>query len=117
PSSPVPLLRHRRPVRSRIGILHLDTTSPQRCPREGRHRRTVHAVRVRLPSPRLWMKLGAIALCFTVPLVVTAYFLLESKNEKIDFAKQELLGDRYLRPLSHLLVHLDLHATIVRAGD
>src|SRR4051794_34629354 len=63
------------------------------------------------------MKLGAIALCFTVPLVVTAFFLLESQNETINFAKQELLGDRYLRPTSHLLVHLELHGLLVRHGD
>jgi methyl-accepting chemotaxis protein len=80
-------------------------------------RRTFHVVRARLPSPRLWMKLGAIALCFTVPLVVTAYFLLQSKNEKIDFAKQELLGDRYLRPLSHLLAHVELHDALIRRGE
>ena len=54
------------------------------------------------------MKLAAIALSFMIPLVVTTYFLVNEQNIKIDFAEQELRGDRYLRPLSQLLVHVEL---------
>ena len=68
-------------------------------------------------TPRIWMKLTAIALVFTVPLVVTTYFLVREQSIKIDFAAQELRGDRYLRPLSQLLVHVELHRALVRQGD
>ena len=60
------------------------------------------------------MKLAAIALSFTVPLVVTTWFLVEEKNIKIEFARQELRGDRYLRPLTKLLGHVDLHRALAR---
>jgi methyl-accepting chemotaxis protein len=68
-------------------------------------------------SPRIWMKLTAIALSFTVPLVLTTWFLVGEQNIKIDFATQELRGDKYLRPLSKLLVHLELHRGFVRTDD
>ena len=63
------------------------------------------------------MKLSAIALSFTIPLVLTTSFLVNEGNIKINFAKQELRGDRYLRPVSQLLVHLELHETAVRHQD
>lgn len=59
------------------------------------------------------MKLAAIALCFTVPLVLTTWFLVEESNIKIDFATQELRGDDYLRPVAQLLVHLEMHRSLV----
>jgi methyl-accepting chemotaxis protein len=68
-------------------------------------------------TPRIWMKLTAIALVFTIPLVVTTYFLVREQSIKIDFAAQELRGDRYLRPTSQLLSHLELHRALVRQGD
>ena len=80
-------------------------------------RRTVAGMRVREITPRIWMKLTAIALSFMIPLVVTTYFLLREQSIKIDFAAQELRGDEYLRPVSQLLVHLQLHRALVRAGD
>jgi methyl-accepting chemotaxis protein len=63
------------------------------------------------------MKLVAIALSFIVPLLLTTWFLAEEQNIKIDFAEQELRGDRYLEPLSRLLVHVELHRTLTRRGD
>ena len=63
------------------------------------------------------MKLAAIALSFMIPLVVTTFFLVEEQNIKIDFAEQELRGDKYLQPLSRLLVHLEGHRALVRQGD
>jgi methyl-accepting chemotaxis protein len=68
-------------------------------------------------SPRIWMKLAAIAVSFTIPLVLTTAFLVNEGNIKINFAKQEVRGDRYLRPVSRLLVHLELHGTAVRHQD
>jgi methyl-accepting chemotaxis protein len=68
-------------------------------------------------APRIWMKLAAIALSFTIPLIVTTYFLVKEAEIKIDFATQELRGDEYLRPLSQLLIHVELHRALVRDGD
>jgi hypothetical protein len=48
---------------------------------------------IRELSPRIWMKLAAIALSFTIPLFLTTYFLVNEGNIKINFAKQELRGD------------------------
>lgn len=63
------------------------------------------------------MKLAAIALAFMIPLVVTTYFLVEEQNLNIDFAEQELRGDRYLQPASQLLVHLEEHRALARGTD
>ena len=63
------------------------------------------------------MKLTAIALSFTIPLVVTTYFLVREQSIKIDFAAQELRGTRYLRPLSRLMVHVEQHRSLVQRGD
>ncbi|MEY2568002.1 MAG: methyl-accepting chemotaxis protein [Actinomycetota bacterium] len=68
-------------------------------------------------TPRIWMKLAAIALSFMIPLVVTTYFLVNEENIKIDFAQQELRGDRYLQPVSQLLIHLESHRALVREGN
>ena len=35
------------------------------------------------------MKLAAIAVSFTIPLVLTTYFLVNESNIKIDFTEQE----------------------------
>src|SRR5947199_10722910 len=68
-------------------------------------------------SSRIWMKLAAIALAFTIPLVVVTLFLVNEQNIKIDFAQQEMRGDRYLLPLSQLLVHVETHRALVRQGS
>jgi methyl-accepting chemotaxis protein len=68
-------------------------------------------------TPRIWMKLTAIALSFMIPLVVTTYFLVREENINVHFAEQELRGDRYLLPVSQLLVHLELHRALVRDQD
>ena len=74
-------------------------------------------MRLREVTPRIWMKLTAIALSFMIPLVVTTFFLVKEQNFKIDFAAQEIRGNRYLQPLSRLLVHAELHRALVRQGD
>ena len=68
-------------------------------------------------SPRIWLKLVAIAVSFIVPLALTTYFLVNESSIKINFAKQELRGDRYLRPLGQLLVDVTLHGAAVRRAD
>ncbi|MDQ1536213.1 MAG: methyl-accepting chemotaxis protein [Actinomycetota bacterium] len=68
-------------------------------------------------APRIWMKLAAMALAFTIPLVLTMYFLVSEADIKINFTQQELRGDTYLRPVSRLLVHVGLHRSAVRRLD
>jgi methyl-accepting chemotaxis protein len=66
---------------------------------------------------RIWMKLAVVALSFIVPLVVTTYFLVDEQDIKIQFAEQEMRGLRYLRPVSDLLAHVELHRAAVRRED
>jgi methyl-accepting chemotaxis protein len=82
-------------------------------------RKTAHGsfTVIRELSPRIWMKLAAIALSFTIPLILTTYFLVKEGNTKIEFAQQEIRGIQYLRPLSRLLVHVELHQSAVRRKD
>src|SRR5207249_1588129 len=63
---------------------------------------------------RIWHKLAAIALAFTIPLALTTYFLVGEKRIKIDFARNELRGDMYLRPASKLLEDVVSHQTVAR---
>jgi methyl-accepting chemotaxis protein len=74
-------------------------------------------MRNRMLTPQIWMKLAAIALSFMIPLIVTTYFLVNEQNIKIDFAEKELRGDRYLRPVSRLLAHLEGHRALVREAN
>lgn len=74
-------------------------------------------MRSRRLSTRIWVKLAAIAVCFTIPLVITTGFLVKEQNIKIDFAAQELLGVRYMRPLTQLLVHVEEYGALVRQHD
>ena len=75
------------------------------------------ALVIRELTPRIWMKLAAIAFSFIVPLVLTTYFLVNEGNIKINFTQQELRGDRYLRPLSKVLADVGLHRSAVRRDD
>ena len=65
-------------------------------------------------APRIRHKLLLICLGFLVPLALTTHLLLNEQSIKIDFAQKEQDGDRYLRPLSHLLGDVSLHRTLVR---
>jgi signal transduction histidine kinase/ActR/RegA family two-component response regulator/HAMP domain-containing protein len=66
------------------------------------------------PSARIWHKLAAIALTFIVPLALTTYLLIEELDVRIEFAKQELRGVEYLRPLSALLLDVSDHRAAAR---
>jgi hypothetical protein len=72
---------------------------------------------IRKFSLRIWMKLAAIVLALTCPLVLTMYFFVSESNLNISSAQQELRGDDYLRLTSQLLVHVELHRTAVRQND
>jgi methyl-accepting chemotaxis protein len=104
---------HRRDARH----LTLPMTTTEAPVAAERPRRVWLPLVLRELSPRIWMKLAGIALSFIVPLLLTASFLVNEGNLKINFTQQEIRGDRYLRPLSRLLVNVGLHRTAVRRQD
>ncbi|MGE3548044.1 MAG: methyl-accepting chemotaxis protein, partial [Kofleriaceae bacterium] len=63
---------------------------------------------------RIWQKLLVVGLMFLVPLGVTTFFLLDEKRIKIDFARQELYGDEYIRPCARLLENAVRHRSLSR---
>ena len=74
---------------------------------------------LRLPrwsGTRIWMKLAVIAVVFAIPLVTTTRFLLNEQSIKIDFARNELRGDDYLRPASSLLQGVVAYRSALRLG-
>ena len=66
---------------------------------------------------RIWVKLAAIAVVFAIPLATTTWFLLQEKAIKIDFARNELRGDDYLRAASSLLEATVNYRSALRGGD
>jgi methyl-accepting chemotaxis protein len=73
-----------------------------------------------LNNIRISRKLAIITLAFVAPLGFTFYYMVDNKNEAIDFATQELAGDEYQRPLEELLDHVGRHALAaqrVAGGD
>jgi methyl-accepting chemotaxis protein len=65
---------------------------------------------------RIWMKLAVIAVVFAIPLVTTTRFLLNEQSIKINFARNELRGDEYLRPAAALLQSVASYRSALRAG-
>lgn len=47
-------------------------------------------------------KFAVIAVLFTVPLLLVSLFLTRELNDRIQFARQEEIGNAYLRPLRSL---------------
>ncbi|MEY2461448.1 MAG: methyl-accepting chemotaxis protein [Acidimicrobiaceae bacterium] len=74
------------------------------------------SMRLRWSGSRIWMKLAAIAVVFAIPLVTTTRFLLGEQSIKIDFARNELHGDEYLRPASALLQGVVSYRSVLRSG-
>ncbi|MEU6330839.1 response regulator [Streptomyces sp. NPDC047049] len=54
-------------------------------------------------APRIWHKLLALCIALMIPLGVATYSLADQQNSKIEFARTELGGVQYLRPLSVLV--------------
>ncbi|REK90746.1 response regulator [Streptomyces inhibens] len=54
-------------------------------------------------APRIWHKLLALCIALMIPLGVATFSLVDQQNSKIDFARTELGGVQYLRPLSALV--------------
>lgn len=57
-------------------------------------------------APRIWHKLLAICIALMVPLGLATFYLVDQQNSKIDFARTELSGVQYLRPVSALIQDL-----------
>ena len=58
-------------------------------------------------------KFALISLLFALPLALVMYFFVSEINDRIEFSRKEIEGDRYLRPLRGLLehvVHGQMHA-------
>ena len=62
-------------------------------------------------------KFAAIAVLFTVPLLLVCLFLTREVNDRIQFARQELSGTEYLRPLRAVMEALQRQRRIVCRGD
>jgi len=61
-------------------------------------------------SIKLSWKLTVIGLAFVLPLAILFTLSIQNINGQIDFSRQELYGDAYLRPLVSLLEHLPDYA-------
>lgn len=83
----------------------------------GHHKRFA-AWRRRRPRfrPRIWHKLAAICLAFMLPLALTGAYLVREQNTRIQLARDEIDGLRYLKPVNALLQDVSLHRTLVRRG-
>ena len=66
----------------------------------------------RLSYPK---KFALISVLFALPLAVVMYLLVSEINDRIDFARKEILGDRYLRPLRNLQEHVGQSRLLARA--
>jgi signal transduction histidine kinase/DNA-binding response OmpR family regulator len=53
-------------------------------------------------------KFALICLLFSLPLALVMFLLVSQMNRSVEFARKELHGDEYLRPLRGLLEHLAL---------
>lgn len=70
-------------------------------------------------------KFAVIAVLFTVPLLLVSLFLTRELNDRIQFARQELHGNEYLRPLRDLMeclqyrrrVHCRADNTLIRESE
>ncbi|MDH6137590.1 signal transduction histidine kinase/DNA-binding response OmpR family regulator/HPt (histidine-containing phosphotransfer) domain-containing protein/HAMP domain-containing protein [Kitasatospora sp. MAA4] len=67
-----------------------------------------------LPRPRIWHKLAAIFLALTLPLGLTAAFLVNEQNSRITLSQNEVNGLSVIRLLNPLLLNVSTHRTLVR---
>src|SRR5207302_5116152 len=72
------------------------------------------SLKSRLSGLGVVQKLAAICVSFSLPLAVMTYFVADTATENIRFARLELAGNRYLRPLSSLLETLPRHQALAR---
>ena len=60
-------------------------------------------------SMRVSHKMLVISLSFSLPIAVLLYFVTLVTNKDIEFARKEMAGNEYQRPLEKLLEHIPLH--------
>jgi HAMP domain-containing protein len=74
-----------------------------------------------LKNLKIWQKLSLIVVAFSVPIGVLLHYLVTEQNIILDFARNELDGTQYLRPVRKLLAdlceHRTLAATVAAGGD
>jgi methyl-accepting chemotaxis protein len=58
---------------------------------------------------KIWQKLALLIAALGVPIVLLTYLLVAEKDLAINFARQEILGVKYLQPARALLQHLAEH--------
>jgi HAMP domain-containing protein/two-component sensor histidine kinase/HPt (histidine-containing phosphotransfer) domain-containing protein len=64
---------------------------------------------VKLNFNRISFKLLAVCLSFSLPITVMLSLMVKAKQKDIDFADWEIKGDRYQRPLAHLMQDVARH--------
>jgi hypothetical protein len=62
-------------------------------------------------STKIWL----IALSFAIPIIVMTYLFIGTRKEAIDFAEQEMRGNRIQRPLESLLDSIEQQRLLVQA--
>lgn len=72
---------------------------------------------LRLQDISVPRRLVLICLAFSVPLMVLLFLMVRGINDNIAFAKAELSGNDYQRPLMDLLLNLPQHQIAARAQD
>jgi len=76
-------------------------------------------VKLLIPATRLMnhlkypQKFALISCIFVLPLGLVLYFLMSEVQSRVDFAKKELLGTQYLRPLHQLSQDVLQHQLVV----
>jgi methyl-accepting chemotaxis protein len=73
-----------------------------------------------LARMKVWQKLAAICVAFSVPTLVLTIYFIKMSDKDITFAKQEICGDQYNRRLANMLDKVQQHrsfAAAFLAGD
>jgi methyl-accepting chemotaxis protein len=73
-----------------------------------------------LARMKVWQKLAAICVAFSVPTLVLTVYFMKMSDKDITFARQELCGDQYNRRLANMLDKVQQHrgsTAALLAGD
>jgi len=68
----------------------------------------------RLNDLKVWHKLTAICLSFMLPIAVLLYLVTAGIQKDLSFARAELKGNEYQRPLASLLEHIAQHRLLAQ---
>jgi len=61
---------------------------------------------------KIWQKFALITIALSIPIAVLLYLLVAEKNIAIDFTRQEVVGNTYLRPLRKLQEYVQNHERV-----